>query len=457
MTVAGIPADDLRDICARAIADLDIAGAQAAVMVGEDIVATSVGIANVDLGTPVTDDTIIQIGSTTKVYTALLMMQLADRGLVDIDAPVTDYLPDVQLASTGDWRSITPRHLMSMSSGLDNGPYTDTGVSDDTVQRYVDLIASIPLHFAPGSSYGYSNASTVVSGLIIERVTGMTWDDALLKNLLEPAGLRESVTHFARLPYFRVGVGRFPGEDHVFPKWTFGRGTGPAGSTLATTASDLALFGRIFLRKGLAQDGTRILSEEAVETIQTPQVGVPSRVFAQDWCVGPYRKQWGETSVWGHSGTTKNGSSTLLWIPEYDISIATIVNTPPRGYPFADAVFDAVLRDRFGIAKPGRPSPGSFGPVDVEPYLGRYAAWGLSYDVTHEGEDLVVTLNQHVENDPAGELEEPVRSVLRPIAPHRFFPENDAITSFHTWDLAFAVDDGPATLLHNGAFTAPRV
>lgn len=457
-TAAGITADELRDLCARTIADLDIAAAQIAISIGDEEVHAAAGTANVDLGTGATDDTVFQIGSTTKVYTAVLVLQLADRGLLDIDEPVAGYLPDVRLAAGDAWRSITPRHLMSMRSGLDNGPYLHTGRGDDCVANYVDRIADIPLHFAPGSAYGYSNASTVVSGLLVERVSGLCWDDALAEFLLRPAGLTESVSLFSDLPYHRVAIGRFPGEDHAVRDWTWGRGMGPAGTTLATTARDLARFGRVFTRKGLAADGTRILSERAVTEIQTPQVPVPTRTFADDWCVGPYRKQWGTTEVWGHSGTTQNGSSTLLWIPELDLSIATIVNTPPRGYPFADAIFDAVLRDRLGVRKPGRPALDAFGPIDPTPYLGSYRAWGVDYDVSRDGDDLVATMRTLVDHDPVrGEPEQTVRTILRPIAPHRFLPDDDALTGYHTWDIAFAVaDDEPATLLHNGAFAARR-
>jgi CubicO group peptidase (beta-lactamase class C family) len=453
---AVISTEELRDLCARTIDELDIAGAQIALSVGDDLVFASAGTANVDLGTQVTDDTVFQIGSTTKLYTAVLVLQLADRGLIDIDTPVEHYLPGVKLAAGDEWRSITPRHLMAMISGLDNGPYIETGRGDDCVANYVAGMADIPLVFAPGSAFGYSNASTVVSGLLVERMTGLCWDDALAEFLLRPAGLGEAVSLYAELPYHRIAIGRFPGVDHAARQWTWGRGMGPAGTTLASTARDLARFGRIFLRGGLAEDGTRILSERSVAEMQSPQITVPSQVFAQNWCVGPYRKQWGSTELWGHSGTTQNGSSLLLWIPELDVSIATIVNTPPRGYPFADTVGAAILRDRMGVPKPGRPTFGSFGPIDPTPYLGTYSAHGLSYELTRDGDDLVATMTSTNILDPELTEDPPVRTILRPIAPHRFLPEDDAITRYHTWDISFAIDDDRATLLHNGGFTARR-
>ena len=447
---------DLERLCSKTIAALDIAGAQIAIALDDELVWAEAGFANTDLGTPVTADTVFQIGSTTKVYTAMLLMQLADQGLLDIDRPVASYLPDVRLAAGEGWPSITPRQLMSMTSGLDNGPYTDTGRGDDTVRRYVDLLADMPLTFTPGSSYGYSNASTVVSGLLVESLTGQCWDEALRDRVLEPAGLVESVSLFEELPYHRVAVGRLPGDSAAVRPWCFSRGSGPAGSTLATSARDLVRFGQLFLRRGLAADGARLLSESAVATMQSAQADVPARVFADDWCVGPYRKVWGGVEVFGHSGTTQNGSSTLLWIPERAITIATIVNTPPRGYPFADKVFDTVLRDWLGLAKPPRPVPDVGLVVDPSLYQGQYDSWGQRYDVLKHNDGLAVTLHRMRDNDPAtGEWDDPVATVLRPIAPHRFLPDDDALTGNHTWDIAFTIGpDGHATVLHNGAFAA---
>ncbi|WP_020661166.1 serine hydrolase [Amycolatopsis benzoatilytica] len=443
-------ADALRQLCDDARERLSVTGAQVAIASGDTVLQAVSGTANAELGTPVTDDTVFQIGSTTKVYTAALVLQLADAGLVDLDTPVTRYLPGVRLAEGEHWRDITPRHLMSMTSGLDNGPYTDTGNDDDCISRYLDLLAEIPLAFAPGTSYGYSNASTNVSGRLIEKLTGTSWDVALRDRLLRPAGLAESVSLFADLPYHPTAVGHLPGADDVVRPWCFSRGCGPAGSSLATTARDLARFGRLLLRRGKADDGTRVLTENAVETMQTVQADVPARVFADSWCVGPYRKTWDGVEVFGHSGTTPNGSSCLLWAPSLDVAVATVVNTPSRGYPFADAISDVVFRDWLGIAKPPRPTPDPRLELDPSAYSGRYHAHGVRYTISTDNGTLLLDAEQS-----DGER---LQTELLPIAAHRFLPADDAVTSNHTWDIAFTVGpDGAASHLHNGAFTARRV
>jgi len=450
--------NELGEIVLDIVRDLDIAGAQVAVGMQGSIVDAAVGTANRALDLRVTPDTVFQIGSVTKLWTAVLMMQLVDAGLVDLDTPVTTYLPGMRLARDGGWERITPRHLMSMTSGLDNGPYMDTGRGDDALERNVAALAELPLIFEPGTAYGYSNASTRVSGLVIERVSGMTWDDAIRERIARPAGLENVVSLFEQLPYYRVAVGHHPGQQDVHRTWTLGRGMGPSGQTLAVSARDLVRFAHILLAKGVADDGARILSEDAVEAMHRPQVAVPPRSFALDWCLGPYRQHWGDHDVYGHLGTAQNGGSMLVWIPGAGVSLAFVINTPSRGAAFGSRLFAAVLGDRLGFTIPERPDPTDFpGALDPEPYLGRYSSFGRDYSVTADDRGLVLSLT----TDDGSELDRrPVTStsLLLPIGPHRFLAENDAVTWSFGWELAFTIgDDSRAALLHNGAWAARRV
>jgi hypothetical protein len=196
-----------------------------------------------------------------------------------------------------------------------------------------------------------------------------------------------------------------------------------------------------------------------VATLHTPQIGVPCRLFADDWCVGPYRKQWSGTDVFGHSGTTPNGSSTLLWVPELGATLATVVNTPARGYHFADRVLGVLADEWLKLRKPDRPAP-DWDPIPAaERYVGHYRSIGLDYDVSESDGRLLLRLDRGRDNDPgADDRASEVRTRLLPIDAHRFLPEDDDVTSDHQWDIAFTLGaDGRAMLLHNGAFAARRV
>lgn len=445
----------LQVTCERLREQFEVTGVTAAVVHRGALSTAASGTANRDLEQPMRTSTLAQIGSTTKVYTAAMLLQLAALGRVDIDAPVAEVLPEFTLAKDREAALITPRHLMSMTSGLDNGPYADTGRSDDCVERYVRLLNGIPMLFVPGSSYSYSNSSTVVSGLIIERLTGMCWDDALQTLILEPASFTESVSLTEQLPYHHVAVGHESGLDGevIAQDWTFSRGMGPSGSTLATTAADLARFGQLVLDGGVSSSGTRVLAEPVVRELQSPQVDVPARWFADQWCVGPYRKVWGGIEIFGHGGTTMQSSSTLIWIPKLELTVAVIVNNPSLGYPFAHALFDVLLAE-FSIEKPKRPVHDPNATVDARLYAGEYRTFEASYRVAAgETGQLLLVMDSHALGSNGV-----IETELLPIGDHRFLAVDDRVTSFHNWDLAFSdIQGGQARLLHNGAFAAARI
>ncbi|WP_433225248.1 serine hydrolase domain-containing protein [Microtetraspora malaysiensis] len=219
----------MEDMLTEAARRLGVTGAQAAVIAGGELRVAATGTANAELGIPMDPRTLIQIGSTTKLHTAVLVMTLVDEGLVDLDAPVRRYLPELRLADEEAARSVTPRHLLSMTSGIDNGRYDD---DHDDPLGYLSTFADMDTLFAPGDGYSYSNASTVVSGALVARLTGLSWDEALRRRVFEPLGLRDCLTLWEELPYHRVAVGHAPDGSVVRP-WALARGSGPAGARCA--------------------------------------------------------------------------------------------------------------------------------------------------------------------------------------------------------------------------------
>ena len=168
------------DLLARDVAyELGIVGAQISVLHGGHLAEGATGVANFATGLAVTPDTMFQIGSTTKVFTAALVMNLAEEGRIRLDTPVVEQLPGFALSDPDARQTVTPRHLMSMSGGIDNGPYSDYGRGDDALAHYVASLAQLPHLFPPGSAFGYSNASTCVSGRMVEHITGVSWERAL--------------------------------------------------------------------------------------------------------------------------------------------------------------------------------------------------------------------------------------------------------------------------------------
>ena len=257
---------------------LGIVGAQLAVFDGEAVHEVATGLAVRERDLAVTPDTLFQIGSTTKVFNAAVVMALVDEGTLDLDEPVGSYLGGEPLTSDDPPVDMTLRQLLSMSSGLDNGPYTDHGRGDDALGQYVASLAGIPGIFEPGTAYGYSNAGTCVAGLAAQRVIGKNWETLLAERILEPLGLEHSANFPEDLLYHPVALGYSQTpvnpEGRRVPFWGLPRSMAPAGATLCCSAGDLVRFAALFLRGGQSAEGRQVLSGEAVEAMQTPEIDI---------------------------------------------------------------------------------------------------------------------------------------------------------------------------------------
>ena len=441
----GVDEKMLQQLVDETARELGIVGAQVALFHRGALHQFTTGKANAERGLAVTPDTLFQIGSTSKVFNAAMIMSLVDEGQLDLDAPVRSWLEDFRLPDEEAAGQISLRQLLSMSAGLDNGPYTTYGRGDDALAQYVAALAEIPVIFPPGTAFGYSNASTCVSGLAAQRVSGENWEDSLQKRILDPLGLAQSASFPEDLLYHPVALGyRYPtGAETAerVPYWGLPRSMAPAGSTLCCSAGDLVRFARMFLDKGKAATGEQVLSEAAVQTMQTPQVTLASRITAQKWCPGPYFKEWDGVGIYGHSGTNTGGSSLLLWSPERDFAIATISNVAAQGYPFADRIFSTVFPQVLGIEKPKTPKPGEVEAVDVdlERYIGQFDAWRSRVVFSIESGELMARSYY----DRGDGFDEPsVESALIPLGDDRFLPRNPAMGGNRGWDVAFWGDDG---------------
>jgi len=232
---------------------------------GQEMLAAH-GVLNAATRVPVTTDSLFQVGSITKIWTATMIMQLIDEGLLALDTAVSRALPGVRLGAGDVGDRVTVRHLLTHTSGIDGDIFTDTGRGDECVQRYVDELAGAPSVFAPGAAYSYSNSGYVLLGRIIEVLDGQSWDESLRERLTRPLSVTRTVTlpEEAILHRAAVGHNRCGTPVHV---WGLPRSVGPAG-LITATASDLLTFARLHLDGGVTADGKRLLSEASVAAMQ---------------------------------------------------------------------------------------------------------------------------------------------------------------------------------------------
>ena len=177
----------------------DVAGLAVAVVREEEVVSRGFGVRDVGSGAPVTPETMFHLASVSKPFVATAIVSLAtarDAGepVLDLDAPIIDWVPEFTLAD-GRAGEVTARGLLSHSSGLpdvaDYG-WHDPQLGDDALSEFARSLSGWRLQAEPGSTFSYSNAGFELLGLLLSRVTGTTFENAVRQQVLTPLGMLNS-------------------------------------------------------------------------------------------------------------------------------------------------------------------------------------------------------------------------------------------------------------------------
>src|ERR1700691_990696 len=231
----------LRELATKA----RVPGATLGIWSDDQEVLAAHGVLNRATQVPVTADSLFQIGSITKIWTATMTMQLIDEGLLSLDMTVADALPGIRLGTADIGAQVTVWHLLTHTSGIDGDIFTDTGRGDDCIERYVDELAAAPSTFGVGAAYSYCNSGFVLLGRIIEVLDGQSWDESLRERLTGPLALTHTVTLPEEEILYHGAVGHHGSGDPV-QVWGLPRSVGPAG-LITAAASDLLTFARLHL------------------------------------------------------------------------------------------------------------------------------------------------------------------------------------------------------------------
>lgn len=361
------------------LAEHKVPGAAVAVMVGDEVVDTASGVLSTATEVEVTTDSVFQVGSITKVWTATLVMQLVDEGKVDLDTTVRTYLPDFAVADADAASRITVRQLLSHAAGFEGDNFTDTGTGDDCVEKYVARLTDVPQLFAPGEMFSYNNAGYCVLGRLVEVLRDKPFDGCVRDHLFKPLQLKYAANGANEAILYRAAVGHLepePGADPVpAPMWSLVRSNAPAGSMLAMRPRDLLGFARMHLRGGDGPDGERVLSSASVDAMQQRQVELPDLgLMGNAWGLGWEIFDTDSGPVIGHDGNTIGQAAFLRMVPGQDVAVALLTN---GGNPYAlyTEIFGTVLRELAGVELSPMPTPAADSPaVDASRYVGTYTS-----------------------------------------------------------------------------------
>ena len=380
---------DLQARLEAVLAERKVPGATLGILRDGDVSVFAAGIANKNTAVEVTPETLFQIGSITKVWTATIVMMLVDEGVLDLDEPVVTYLPELKFADADVTKRVTLRDLLSHRSGVGGDHILETGRGDDTLERYIETCAALGQDHELGATMSYCNTGYSVAGRIIEKVTGAVWDQVLRERIIQPLGLTHTNTLPEEAILFRVAAGHV--EDNVAPMWVLPRSAGPAG-LINSTAEDLLAFAQLHLDEGRAPDGTQLVSVSSVKQMQEAQIEVPDRWTLGDrWGLGWILFEWSGKPMYGHDGGTIGQRAYLRIAPDARVAVCLLTNGGESSIAF-ETLCREILRAEAGVEVPALPSlPDAPPSLDLERYAGMYARLNVEIALTPDGDTLVGT------------------------------------------------------------------
>ncbi len=319
------------------------------------------GLADIESGTPVGVDTVFRVGSITKTITAIAVMQLSEQGLVDLDAPASEYLRAYRLvAAKAGFRPATLRHLLTHTAGVRavRGPLdllrpalgwaTPAGRPVPPLAEYYR--EGLHIDVEPGTRWAYSGHGSATLGQIVEDVSGIPFDRYLRERVFTPLGME----HSDLLRSGRVRPGLATGyqlRSRGLKAVTDREIVPPAAGSVYSTTSDMARYAAALLGGGANEHGS-VLRPGTIATMFGPHYQPDPRIPGMG--LGFFRGEAGGHRTVGHDGTWHGFHSAMVLAPGEGIGVVAFTNTGPFS-PLAAAapVTGAVLRSLLDLPDDG--------------------------------------------------------------------------------------------------------
>lgn len=319
--------------------------------------AAGFGFADPDRKVAASAETVYRVGSVSKLFTDIAIMQLVERGQLDLDAPVTRYLPDFRPRNPSG-TPITLRELMTHRAGLVREPPVGN-YFDSTQPRLAEVVKSLnatELVYPPGTHTKYSNAGDSVAGLVLESVAHKPYTEYLQESVLQPLRLENSA--FTPEPSLMRNLAKgymWTYDGRIFPAPTFELGTGPAGNMYSTVIDQARFLSAIFAG-GRGLNGV-ILKPETWKQMFTPQ-GPDS-----GYGLGFALINIGDMRMVGHRGGVYGFSAEVLGMPEEKLGAVVIINMDNSAEVAWHVAFTALRL--MAAVRADKPAPPVQIPTDV--------------------------------------------------------------------------------------------
>lgn len=342
LAIAPVWADAVDNVVRRNMAERGTPGA-VVVLVRNGVVVKNAayGVADLELAVPMTTGTVFQLASSSKPFAGVAVARLADLGKLSLEQPIGELLPELP----EPWRAITVRQLMDHTSGLPD-VFSDIATGTMRAEGRDDLLKvlyELPLDAAPGSSWRYEQTGYLLAQLLVEKLSGVGYEEFITTNVFRPAGMARASfgDYYAVVPRRASYYKRHPDDairHYLFPFPQFLH----TAAGINATASEVGKFLTAVFEKGLITAGSRNAMLE------------PARL--SDGTTHDYACGWAVYSVSGFRGFGHSGGSSSAFgvFPDKRLAVVVLTNLNGGG---VEELFEAIARVALGTTPPTRRPP----------------------------------------------------------------------------------------------------
>ena len=410
--------DTLQD----AVQGFNLTGASFAYWDGHALHQAVAGLRNSVTGDLVTFDTVMHIGSITKVLNAVLLLQLVDQGMVHLEDLVIKHLPDLRLGDQDALEEITCEMLLNHSSGINGDWLPECGPDRERIVDVVDRSADLGQLFRPGEHTSYCNIATVIAGHLTQVLRGESWYGLVKKRIFGPLGMKQALADVAEAPRFRCSIGDLTDPETGRAVQTsrpfLSPGFAPAGSTLMMSATDLVTFVRALLEPGTQPSAIRLISQDMSARMAKAAGTFTSPVLKAGlgWMIAP-------EGILTHSGVGP-GVYSVVYAHPHSGRVAALLTNNDRGALLVPILMAPIVESWTGAPKAAAAREKL--DIDTRLYAGAYESNMQRIEVIPRGGELLIRASLKMDlydNSPYGITRRRPLSKLSAVGEHTFLAE----------------------------------
>ena len=371
--------EQLAALVTQKMAEYSVPGVAFGLVKDGRLLTRGFGVTNVDDPQPITADTIFPVASISKTVTATAIMRLVEQGKIDLEAPVTKYLPEFRVQDERATREVALWHLLTHTPGWE-GQVSAEDRGTETLANFAAWMKDLPQLAPPGDVWSYNNAGFTLAGRVIERVSGQSIHDALRTLVVEPLGLTRTFTRLESIATYRFSVAHNGQNPSVTVARPMARTSGVTAGGVSMSLNDLLAYARFHLGDGTVA-GKPVLSRTSLELMRTARVKKAGT--DDEMGIGWHLRRVGGVMTAAHGGTLGHCLLVEL-VPARHLALAILTNHS-GGWRLIQDVERATLKAVEGLALEPAQAIGHRGvnetmpdaPVmvkqpDPAPYVGTY-------------------------------------------------------------------------------------